>query len=250
MTTTTLSASLAETVTRSFDRKRRLAFAVPAAIIAYLLYAAISFDLAGLAQRARFDNAAILLSDFWSHKTHVTRDNRTGAVEVAIEGESKGTYPAGMLPDWVTVAGNVTTIDLGTGHVVTYDDAGARFVVPGYGTIDIRSEAGKPVMTAPEPIPDWISVSPNKVSVTTDAGRFNYSRSKVETFRYQAGWELWLFTLDSPFMAKALASWPRWRCGATACRRIAATSATWWPSSGPTRCGGMAMWSGRFSKPS
>jgi phosphonate transport system permease protein len=200
--TATLSPSLADTVTRSFTRRTRLGFAIPAGIIAYLVYAAISFDIAGLAQRARFDNAAILLGDFWSHKTHVTRDNRTGALEVAIEGETKGTYPEGRLPDWVSVAGDVTTIDLGTGHVVTYDAAGARFVVPGYGTIDIRPEGGKPVLTAPEPIPDWISVAENKVSVTTDAGRFSYTRAKVETFRYQAGWELWFFTLDSPFYGK------------------------------------------------
>jgi phosphonate transport system permease protein len=38
--------------------------------------------------------------------------------------------------------------------------------------------------------------------VTTDAGRFNYTRSKVETFKYQAGWELFFFTLDSPFSGK------------------------------------------------
>ena len=201
--TATLSPSLADTVTRSFARRTRLAFAIPAAIIAYLIYAAISFDVASLVQRARMDNAAILLGDFWSHKTHVTRDNRSGEVVVAIEGEGKGTYPPGMLPDWVTIAGDVTTVDLGQGHVVTYDDAGARFVVPGYGTIDIRPEGGKPVLTAPEPIPDWISVGENRVSVTTDAGRFNYSRSKVETFKYQPGWELWFFTLDSPFYGKS-----------------------------------------------
>jgi phosphonate transport system permease protein len=76
--TATLSPSLGRYRHRRFARKRRMAFAVPAAILAYLVYAAISFDVAGLAQRARFDNAAILLSDFWSHKTHVTRDNRTG----------------------------------------------------------------------------------------------------------------------------------------------------------------------------
>jgi phosphonate transport system permease protein len=203
MTMTSAAPSLIDTVTRSFDAKRRMAVAIPVVILAYLLYAAISFDLAGLAQRARFDNAAILLSDFWSHKTHVTRDNRSGAVVVAIEGESKGTYPPGMLPDWVTIAGDVTTIDLGTGHLVTYDAAGARMVVPGYGTIDIHPEGDKPVLTAPQPIPDWISVSDNKVSVTTKAGRFNYSRSKVETFKYQAGWEMWFFTLDSPFYGKS-----------------------------------------------
>jgi phosphonate transport system permease protein len=201
--TATLSPTLADSITRSFARRTRLAFAIPAAIIAYLIYAAISFDVASLVQRARMDNAAILLGDFWSYKTHVTRDNRSGEVVVAIEGEGKGTYPEGMLPDWVTIANGVTTIDLGQGHVVTYDEAGARFVVPGYGTIDIRPEGGKPVVTAPEPIPDWISVGENRVSVTTDAGRFSYSRSKVETFRYQAGWELWFFTLDSPFYGKS-----------------------------------------------
>ena len=196
------SVSLVESVTRSFERRRRTAFAVPLVILAYLVYAAISFDISGLIKRASFENASILLSDFWSHKTHVTRDNRTDIVEVAIEGENKGTYKDGMLPDWVTISGGVTTIDLGTGHVVTYDDAGARFVVPTYGTIDIREVDGKPVMTAPQPVPDWISVAENKVSVTTDAGRFNYSRSKVETFKYHFGWELWFFTLDSPFYGK------------------------------------------------
>lgn len=211
------SADLAASVTARFAARRRMAFAIPAAILAYLVYAAISFDIAGLAQRARFDNAAILLGDFWSYKTHVTRDNRSGDVVVAIEGENKGTYPDGMLPDWVTITAGVTTIDLGTGHTVTYDDAGARMVVPGYGTIDIRPEGGKPVLTAPEPIPDWISVSPNKISVTTDAGRFSYSRSKVETFRYEPGWELWFFTLDSPFYGT---SWGQLATLATTADRI------------------------------
>ena len=197
-----LALPLADTITASFARKRRMAFAIPTVILLYLGYAAISFDIFGLFQRARMDNAAILLSDFWSHKTHVTRDNASGEVVVAIEGEKKGTYPAGMLPGWVTIAGGVTTIDLGTGHIVTYDDAGARFVVPGYGTLDIRPVDGKPVLTAPKPIPSWISVAENKVSATTGAGRFSYSRSKVETFRYEAGWELFFFTLDSPFYGK------------------------------------------------
>lgn len=204
MAISAIAPNLADTVTRSFTRKRRIAMAVPAAILAYLIYAAISFDVAGLAARARMDNAMILLSDFWSYKTHVTRDNRTGAVVVAIEGENKGTYPQGMLPDWVTIQNGTTVIDLGTGHSVTYDDAGARMVVPSYGTIDIRKIDGKPVIDAPLPIPDWINVSANKISMKTPAGRFSYSRSKVETFKYQPGWELWFFTLDSPFYGKSM----------------------------------------------
>jgi phosphonate transport system permease protein len=194
---------LTAAVLKRFQKKRRFAFAVPAVILAYLIYAGISFDLAGLAQRARFDNAAILLSDFWSHKTHVSRDNRSGALEVSIEGETKGTYAPVQYPDWISQSGGITSIDLGTGHIVTYTEGGAQFVVPSYGTITITEVDGKPVLTAPEPIPDWISVSENKVSVTTDAGRFNYSRAKVETFKYEAGWELWFFTLDSSFYGKS-----------------------------------------------
>ncbi|MCX7646620.1 MAG: phosphonate ABC transporter, permease protein PhnE [Rhodobacteraceae bacterium] len=197
--------ALAQTVTRAFDRRRRIAFAIPAAILAYLIYAAISFDIAGLMARARFDNAAILLSDFWSHKTHVTRDNRSGKLTIAIEGEAKGTYPEGRLPAWVSTSGDTTTIDLGQGHIVTYDANGARYVVPGYGTIDIREEGGRPVLTAPEPIPDWISVAENRIGVTTPAGRVTYTRSKVETFRYEPGWELWFFTLDSPLHGRSWA---------------------------------------------
>ncbi|TGD67211.1 phosphonate ABC transporter, permease protein PhnE [Tabrizicola sp. WMC-M-20] len=197
-----VDTNLTAQITAGFARKRLMAFAVPGVILLYLLYTAVAFDLAGLAQRARMDNAAILLSDFWSHKTHVTRDNRTGEVSAAVEGESKGAYPTGTYPDWVTVAGDVTTIDLGTGHVVTYDAQGARMIVPGYGTIDIRQEGNRLVLTAPEPLPDWINASNTRVSVTTPAGRFNYTRSKVETFRYQAGWELFFFTLDSPFAGK------------------------------------------------
>ncbi len=184
-------------------RRRRLAaLAVPAVILAYFAYIFVSFDIAGLAQRARMDNAAILLADFVSHKVHVSRDNRSGTLVSAIEGEAKGTYPDGTHPDWVTVEPSRTVIDLGGGHVVTYDEAGARYDVPGYGLIDIRPEGGGLHLTAPEPLPDWINASGNRVTVTTDAGRFTYTRSKVETFRYFAGWELFFFTLDSPYHGK------------------------------------------------
>ncbi len=193
----------AQTVHRQFRSRRRTAMAIPVIILLYLTYIFVSFDIAGLAGRARLDNAAILLSDFWSYKTHVTRDNRSGAVTIAIEGEAKGTYAPGQHPDWVQTQGAVTTIDLGGGNVITYDPQGARYVVPGYGTIDIRPVGGKLSLTAPQPIPDWINVTDTRISVTTPAGRFAYSRSKVETFKYQPGWELFFFTLDSPFFGKS-----------------------------------------------
>ncbi|MEF3049003.1 phosphonate ABC transporter, permease protein PhnE [Pseudotabrizicola sp. L79] len=201
----TASGELAQAMIRRFARKRAIAMGLPLLVLAYLAYTAVAFDLSGLAQRARMDNAAILLSDFVSHKVHVTRDNRTGTVTAAYEGENKGSYPPGTTPDWVALQGDVTQIDLGDGHRVTYDAAGARYVVPGYGTIDIQPQGNRLILTAPQPLPDWINASDTRVAVTTSAGRFSYTRSKVETFRYFPGWELFFFTLDSPFYGKTLA---------------------------------------------
>lgn len=189
-------------ISQCFRAKRLTALALPLLILGYLAYVFVAFDVAGIAGRARLDNAKILLADFVSYKTHVTRDNRSGNLRISIEGESKGTYPEGRLPDWVTQSGGVTTIDLGHGNIVTYDTVGASYVVPGYGTIALRPEGGKIKLTAPLPLPDWINATDTRVSVTTPAGRFAYSRSKVETFRYQAGWEMFFFTLDSPFSGK------------------------------------------------
>ena len=197
------STELNATVTRLFARKRLFAMALPAIILAYFAYIFVAFDVAGLADRARMDNARILLSDFWSHKTHVTRDNRTGDVVVAIEGETKGTYPDGMLPDWVTMADGITTIDLGQGHQVIYEGKTARYIDPGYGTILITSDNGKVTLDAPLPLPDWIEVAENRVQVTTPQGRFSVTRNRTETFKYEAGWELFFFTLDSPFYDKS-----------------------------------------------
>jgi phosphonate transport system permease protein len=197
-----VDAGLARAVTARFARKRLFAFAVPSVILLYLAYVVVAFDVAGLAQRARMDNAAILLSDFWSHKIHVTRDNRSGGLSVAYEGEIKGTIPAGRLPDWVSTDGTLTTVHLGGGHVVTYDGNGARYATPDAGTLAIRPVGGKLELEAPDGFPARISASDTRVTVTTDEGRLTYTRSKVETFRYFPGWELFFFTPDSAFFGK------------------------------------------------
>ncbi|MEM6408307.1 MAG: phosphonate ABC transporter, permease protein PhnE, partial [Pseudomonadota bacterium] len=101
MTTADLSLAKqnADTLFRS---KRLLGFAIPAVILVYFGYIFFAFDLPGLAQRANLQNAVTLASDSWSHKVHVTRNNRTGEVSYAVEGERKGTYPEGTRPDWVS----------------------------------------------------------------------------------------------------------------------------------------------------
>ncbi|MGX9352948.1 phosphonate ABC transporter, permease protein PhnE [Shimia sp. W99] len=184
-----------------FRRKRLVSFGLPALVLAYLTYIFFAFDIPGLAQRFEVDNARALVADSYSYKTHVTRDNRSGEVSVAIEGERKGTYEAGSAPDWVAL-GNETVIDLGEGHVVTYGaDNFVSYMVPGYGEITAQPSRAKGVdATLPEgDVPDWINVSRNRMTVTTEVGRLTVTRNRTEVFRYFTGWELFFFTLDSPY---------------------------------------------------
>ena len=181
-----------------FRRKRLIAFAVPAVILVYCAYIFVVFDIAGLADRASIDNARTLVADTYRYKTHVTRDNRSGDVTVAIEGERKGRYAEGTSPDWVAL-GEETIIDLGQGHIVTFG-AQVTYDIPGYGLI--VTEPGRDGVNAvlpPGDLPDWINASNNRLTVTTDAGRLTVTRNRSEVFRYAIGWELFFFTLDSPY---------------------------------------------------
>ena len=186
---------------RNFQRKRLLAFGLPFMVLVYLAYTVFAFDVPGLVKRFEIDNARALVADSYSYKTHVTRDNRSGGVEVAIEGERKGTYPEGEAPDWVAL-GEATRIDLEGGHVVAFlPQSAVTYKVPGYGTIHAQASRSKGVVTTlPEgDVPDWINKSKNRLTVTTDAGRLTVTRNRTEVFRYFTGWELFFFTLDSPY---------------------------------------------------
>jgi phosphonate transport system permease protein len=193
------------TVNKLLLRKRMIAFGAPAAILLYFIYIFFAFDFMGLAERARMDNARILLSDFISHKTHVTRENRSGNIRIAIEGEAKGAYPAGMTPEWVTLAGDVTQITLLDGHGVTMTGTDrVSYSYPGYGVVEIAVVGGQVQLTTPDgQIPNWISASDTRVAITTDAGRLSMTRARTEVFRYSYGWELFWFTLDNPFYGKS-----------------------------------------------
>jgi phosphonate transport system permease protein len=205
-----IAAASARPLITQIRRRAMLAIGLPILVLAYLAYAAIALDVAGVAQRMRWDNAQILLSDFVSYKVHVTRPTG-GTVVATIDGNARDTFP--QLPDWISQQGDGTRIDLGNGHVVTYFAEGARYDVPGYGSVTVIAEGGALRLDAPEPLPDWISAARNRVEVKTSAGRFIATRSKVETFRYFWGWESFFFTLDSAFWGRgpgelaALALW-------------------------------------------
>lgn len=185
-----------------FRRKRLMTFAVIGGLLLYFAYIFFAFDIPGLWRNASAQNARALVADTYSYKTHVTRDNRSGAVTVAIEGEKKGRYPEGTGPEWVDL-GETTTIDLGDGHVVTYGPEVTTYDVPGFGLMSFRVSRSKGVVAdypvAADALPDWINASKNRVSITTEAGRLSITRNRTEVFRYFTGWELFFFTLDSPY---------------------------------------------------
>ena len=78
---------------RIFSRKRLVNFGLPALVLAYLVYVFFAFDVPGLAAQANWQNGKTLVADSYSYKTHIERDNRSGEVSAAIEGERKGATP-------------------------------------------------------------------------------------------------------------------------------------------------------------
>ncbi len=188
-----------------FARKRLFAGAVPVVVLAYFVYVFFAFDVPGLAERARMDNAAILVADSYSYKTHVTRDNRTGGITAAVEGSAKGRYPEGMSPEWVAMSGEDSArVDLPGDHEVLIDGDTMRYDVPGYGLVTATANRRGIELTLPtDETPDWISASNARVNITTDAGRVTVTKARTEVMRYAFGWELFWFTLDSPFYGKS-----------------------------------------------
>ena len=189
--------SQAETLIR---RKRMTALAVPVILLGYFVYIFFAFDMGGLIKRAQWDNATTLASDSWSYKTHVTRSHRSGEITYAVEGERKGRYPDGTRPDWVEDNGQIIVIDLGDGHEVRLLPGNAmEYDVPGHGTIETVFNGSAVETNLGDTLPDWVNASRTRVAITTNGGRVTVTRSKTEVFRYFPGWELFFFTLDSPY---------------------------------------------------
>ncbi|WP_417246175.1 phosphonate ABC transporter, permease protein PhnE [Celeribacter sp.] len=182
-------------------RKRLFSFALPAVILAYCVYIFFAFDILGLAERARWDNASKMISDAYSYKTVVERNNRRGGIAVSVEGERKGTYDATNYPEWVEVGDDAATIALEEGGSIVIDGDLVRFDVPGFGLIEAtQSRAdGVTLNLDTNDLPDWINWSSARVSITTDVARLTLTKTRTEAFVYDYGWELFWFTLDSPY---------------------------------------------------
>ena len=194
-----MNTALLQTATvAQFSRKKRFNIAVPLVILAYFAYIFVSFDVAGLSERINVNNARMLVSDSYSYKTHVAQDNRDGSIAISVEGERKGQYPQGAAPDWVNL-GDTTVVDLGGGHIITFGTQ-VSYDIPGYGLVTAHPDGTGVNAVFPDgDLPDFINASKNRVMIATDAGRFTITRARAEVFKYSFGWELFFFTLDSPY---------------------------------------------------
>lgn len=201
MISETSSADLRSIVEKNFTRMKLVAFGIPTLILIYFLYIVISFDFAGIADRARLDKATTLVGDIYSYKTHVTKSNRgKGDFTVEIEGEKKGRYAEGVTPDWVEIDGENASVTLAPKHVVRFVGKTVFYDIPGYGLVEIEPiNSGISLSIPTDSIPDFINASKTRVSLTTEAGRVSVTKSKTQVFRYFLGWEMFFFTLDSPF---------------------------------------------------
>lgn len=190
---------------RMITRKKLVSTGIPFAILIYLIYVVIAFDLAGLAGRARLDNGALLMRDFWSYKIHVTRDNRSGAVTSSIEGMRNATFTPKNRPDWIDETAGVTRISLPRGNAVEFAPDGPVTLTTPQGRYDIRS-ADTGIQTSIQAPPRGFSISDSRFSADLPEGaRLTVTRARAEVFRRQPGWELFFFDLSSPFYGKSLA---------------------------------------------
>lgn len=167
------------------------------AVVAYLAYAWVAFDVTGLIANSRPERAALLATDAVAHKVHVTKSLRSNDVTVAVEGERTATY--GQPPEWVTSIGETFRIDLGDGYVAEIVGKSVRYTVPGYGTIISESTSSGIRTILPEgAVPDWLRATNTKFDARPVLGkRVQLSRAKIEVHRYFAGWENFFFPFGS-----------------------------------------------------
>lgn len=170
-----------------------------AAVLIYLTYVAVAFDLKGLVEGAQPKRAVLLATDAVAHKVHITKDLR-GAPKtvVAIEGERTATYT--HPPEWVRRSGDRTDIDLGQGFFVRIEGRQVVMQVPDYGEIHV-SVVGKEIKTRlpqAKNKPEWLRATPSKFDARPAISRrVQVSRTRIEVHRYFGGWENFFFPFRS-----------------------------------------------------
>ncbi len=178
-----------QAVIASVHRRMMTGFAILAAVLTYLAYAGIAFDISGLISRAQPDRAVLLAIDSVAHKVHVSKSLRTDRVTIAVEGERTATYKTP--PDWVAQTDDAVRVDLGEGYGAEIVGKTLYFTVPGYGDITVKAETSGIVTTLPDgPVPDWLNATEAKFDARPSLGRrVQVSRARIEVHRFFMGWE-------------------------------------------------------------
>ena len=70
--------------------------------------------------------------------------------------------------------------------------------------IEVQAEGRSLKTNLPDDLPDWISASSRRIGITTPEGRITLTGARTEVFNYFPGWELFWFTLDSPYHGQSL----------------------------------------------
>ena len=85
-------------------------------------------------------------------------------------------------------------------------DDTATYHHPEFGPITVSAADGVQLVNLAEAdLPDFVSFSSSRVDIRTGAGRLTMTRSRTEVFRYFFGWEMFWFTLDSPYYDRSAA---------------------------------------------
>jgi len=188
-------------------RKRLISIGLPLAIITYLIIIYFALGIPSAFDKAKWKNGSILIADSMSYKTILERSNRSGQVKVSIENEKSGTYDEDNWPDWIARDGEIIDVTLDGEVTVVISDDKVTLDVPGYGVIStIVSRRGLDISYPGEGTPPaWVNASKTRLTATLPDSRLTITKSKTTVFKYEAGWELFFFTMDSPYYGKSWA---------------------------------------------
>jgi phosphonate transport system permease protein len=187
------------TVFYAIRRNSLITLAGAAAVVIYLCYIFVSFDVGGLISRAQPNRAVLLATDAVAHKVHVTQNLRgTSSLTVAVEGERTATYDTP--PDWVEQSEDFVSVDLGKGVIVEMQETVLTLTVPGYGRIRVEVTGSGIQTDLPEgkTAPGWLRATSAKFDARPSLGqRVQVSRARMDVHRYFWGWENFFFPFRS-----------------------------------------------------
>ena len=188
-------------------RKRLISIGLPLAIIAYLIIIYFALGIPSAFDKAKWKNGSVLIADSMSYKTILERSNRSGQVKVSIENEKSGTYGDNHWPDWIARDGEIIDVTLDGNVTVVIDDDSVTLDVPDYGVISTTVSRRGLDISYPDggAPPAWVNASKTRLTATLPNGRLTITKSKTTVFKYEAGWELFFFTMDSPYYGKSWA---------------------------------------------